>query len=303
MEEKEHMARVTANGIHIEYETFGEPASTALLLIIGLSNQLIEWDDALCENMAKQGYHVIRFDNRDSGLSARFEAAGRPDILRTMEALMNNESVTPPYTLEDMADDAAGLLDALGIEKAHICGMSMGGMIAQTFVIRHPARAISLTSIYSTTGNPDLPGPEPQAMEVVITPPPEDREEFMEHYVKIYRTFAGAGIPFDEEYHRKLGAHYFDRAFYPEGTGRQLMAIMLQENRKTALSELSLPTLVIHGDQDPLVPFACGKDTAEAVPGSKLMIIEGMGHELPIMNSYWVRILEAVVAHIKKAQP
>ena len=297
------MAKTTANRIHIEYETSGEASSPALLLICGLSNQLIEWDDAICENFARQGYYVIRFDNRDAGLSTRFEKAGRPDIMATMASVMNKETVIPPYTLEAMADDAAGLLDAIGIERAHICGMSMGGMIAQTFALRHPSRTLSLTSIYSTTGNPELPGPEPRALEVVITPPPHERIKFIENYIKIYRTFAGNGIPFDEEYHRELGARYFDRSFYPEGTGRQLLAIMLQPDRKPLLSKLSVPTLVIHGDQDPLVPLVCGKDTAEAVPGAEMIVIEGMGHELPRMNSYWNRISEAVIAHIKKVRP
>jgi len=175
------MAQVDANGIQIEYETFGGPDSPALLLIIGLAGQLIDWDEKLCQQLAQQGHYVIRFDNRDAGLSSKIEEAGVPDIMQTIEAQMKGETINPPYTIEDMADDAVGLLDALGIEKAHICGMSMGGMIAQTIAINYPKRVLSLISIYSGTGDPEEPQPKPEAMEFLLTPPPEEREEYIEH--------------------------------------------------------------------------------------------------------------------------
>jgi pimeloyl-ACP methyl ester carboxylesterase len=215
------MPNVSANGIQIEYETFGEPNSPPLLLIIGFGGQLIFWDDELCEQLAQRDHYVIRFDNRDVGLSTKLEEAGVPDI----GALMRGEAIQPPYTIEDMAGDAVGLIDALGIEKAHICGMSMGGMIAQTVAINHPRRVLSLISIYSTTGNPELPQPTPEALGILLTPPPEEREANIEHTMKVFRAIAGPGFLFDAEWHRKLAAQAYDRAFYLPGVARQFVAI------------------------------------------------------------------------------
>lgn len=294
------MAKANANGIQIEYETFGEPASPPLLLIIGLAGQLIFWDEELCEQLAQQGHYVIRFDNRDVGLSTKFEEAGVPDIVQTIETLMQGETVNPAYTMEDMANDAVGLLDALGIEKAHICGMSMGGMIAQTIAINHPQRILSLISIYSHTGNPELPQPKPEAMKFLLTPPPEDREANIEHTLKLFRTISGSGFPLDEDWIRKVAGQAYDRAFYPQGVDRQFVAILTQKNRKPELGSVSVPTLVIHGADDPLVPVEGGKDTAEAVPGSELIIIDGMGHDLP-HGGAWPQIIDAIVDHTQKA--
>jgi pimeloyl-ACP methyl ester carboxylesterase len=293
------MPSVSANAIQLEYETFGESTSPPLLLIIGLADQLISWDEELCKQLAQQGHYVIRYDNRDAGLSSKIEEAGVPDLMRTIESLMKGEAINPPYTIEDMAEDAVGLLDALGIEKAHVCGMSMGGMIAQALAIRHPQRVLSLISIYSTTGNPKLPQPKPEVMQVLLTPPPEEREANIEFTVKVFRTIAGPGFPFDEEWHRKRAGWAYDRAFYPQGAARQLVAILTQRNRKPALASLAVPTLVIHGTADPLVPFECGKDTAEAVPGAEFKIIEGMGHDLP-HGGAWPEIINAIVRHTQK---
>jgi len=290
------MPIVKANGIQIEYETFGDSSASPLLLIIGLACQLIEWHEDFCEKLAEQGHYVIRFDNRDAGLSHKFEEMGVPNVMQAIEAKMQGETVTSSYTIEDMADDAVGLLDALGLQKAHICGMSMGGMIAQTIAIRHPLRVQSLISIYSTTGNPDLPLPEPEAMETLVEAPPVEREAYIDYLVRTFRVIAGSGFAFDEDFHRRLAEKKFDRAFYPQGTGRQLMAVMAQENRKPALASVTVPTLVIHGSDDPLVPLACGKDTADAIPGAKLLIIDGMGHDLP-PGGAWPQILEAVADH------
>jgi len=291
------MPNVKANGIRIEYETFGEASASPILLIMGLGGQLIEWHEEFCEGLAGKGHYVIRFDNRDTGLSQKFEEMGVPNIIQAVEAYMQGKTVTAPYTLEDMADDAVGLLDALSIDQAHICGMSMGGMIAQTIAIRHPLRTLSLISIYSTTGNPDLPPPEPKALEVLIEAPPEERQAYIDYLVRTFRIIAGSGFPFDEDFHRQLAEKAFDRAFYPQGTGRQLMAVMAQENRKPALASVSVPALVIHGSDDPLVPVECGKDTADAIPGAELLIIEGMGHDLP-PGSGWPKILDAIVAFV-----
>lgn len=290
------MAKVDANGIQIEYETFGEPDSPALLLIIGLADQLISWDEKLCHLLAEKGHYVIRFDNRDAGLSSKMQAAGEPDIMKIIEALMRGETIVPPYTIEDMAADAVGLMDALGIEKAHICGMSMGGMIAQTIALNYPKRVLSLISIYSNTGDPEEPQPKPEAMQFLITPSPEEREAYIEFGAKLFNTISGPGYPYDEEWLRMHLAQLYDRSFYPQGAARQLAAIFTQKNRKPALKSLVTPTLVIHGADDPLVRVGCGKNTAAAIPNAKLIIIDGMGHDLP-HGGAWPQIIDAIVEH------
>jgi pimeloyl-ACP methyl ester carboxylesterase len=199
-----------------------------------------------------------------------------------------------------MAADAVGLLDALKIEKAHICGMSMGGMIAQSLAIHYPRRVLSLTSIYSTTGNPHLPQPKPEVMGLLLTPPPQEREPFVQFYLNVFRAITGPRFGFDEEWIRKVMGQAYDRAYCPQGTGRQLVAILTQENRKPALKGVRVPTLIIHGDADPLVSVEAGKDTAEAVPGAELKIIEGMGHDLP-HGEAWAQIARDIIAHTKKA--
>ena len=290
------MAKVDANGIQIEYETFGEPDSPALLLIIGLGGQLTFWDEKLCQQLAQQGHYVIRFDNRDAGLSSKIEEAGVPDIMKTIESKMKGETINPPYTIEDMADDAVGLLDALGIDKAHICGMSMGGMIAQTIVINYPEKVLSLISIYSRTGDPEEPQAKPEVVELLIAPPPEERAGYIEHMLKLWHAIAGPGFPYDEEWLRNFVAQSYDRAYNPEGTARQFVAIMAQKNRRPALKSLSTPTLVIHGADDPLVLVKGGKNTAADIPGAKLMIIDGMGHDMP-HGGAWPQIIDAIVDH------
>jgi pimeloyl-ACP methyl ester carboxylesterase len=294
------MSRVTANGIQIEYETFGNSSDRPLLLIIGLGGQLIFWDDVLCRDLAGRGHYVIRFDNRDAGLSTKFDEAGVPDLVETFGKIMQGQKISTPYTLDDMADDTAGLLDALGIKRAHICGMSMGGMIAQTMAIRHPSRFLSLISIYSSTGNPELPQPKPEVIQLLVAAPPNEREGFVEHMVGLFKTIAGSGFPVDEEWTRKIIAEGYDRCFCPQGMARQLVAILTHGNRKPALASLKVPTLVIHGTADPLVPVEGGKDTAKAIPGAQLMLIEGMGHDLP-HGGAWPRIVEAITAHTLKA--
>ena len=290
------MPNVKANGIDIEYDTFGASSSPALLLIIGLGGQMIQWDEAMCEDLATRGHYVVRFDNRDSGLSTKFEEAGIPNVVETINALLEGKTVEPPYTLEDTADDAIGLLDVLNIDKAHICGMSMGGMIAQTIALRHPLHTLSLISIYSRTGNPDVPQPKPEVMEMLLTPPPVEREAAIEHMMKLFKMIAGPGFPFDEKWHRKILESGYDRAFYPQGVARQLVAILTQKNRKPELSSMTIPTLIVHGTDDPLVSFGCGQDTAEAIPGSDFLAIEGMGHDLP-HGGAWPQIVEAVDRH------
>lgn len=293
------MARVTANGIHIAFETFGDPSGRPLLLIIGLGGQMIHWDDDLCRDLARRGHYVIRFDNRDAGLSTKFDEAGVPNLVEIFGKMMQGEKITPPYTLEDMADDAAGLLDALGIGTAHLCGMSMGGMIAQTIAIRHPSRVLSLTSVYSTTGNPRIPRPKPEVLGLLIAPPPGERQANIEHMLGVFKTIAGPGFPLDERWTRRIMAESYDRCFHPHGTGRQLVAILTQVNRAPALASVKAPTLVVHGTDDPLVSVEGGKDTAGAIPGAELILIEGMGHDLP-HGGAWPRIVEALSVHTRK---
>ena len=295
------MSNVTANGIQIEYETFGTSSDRPLLLIIGLGGQMIHWDEDLCKDLAKRGYYVIRFDNRDVGRSTKFEAAAVPNIPETIGKILRGEEFQPPYTLEDMADDAVGLLDALGLRKAHICGMSMGGMIAQTIALRHPSRVLSLISIYSTTGNRELPQPKPEILEILIALPPDKKEAYIEHMLRVFKAIAGPRFGVDEAWTRRTMAESFDRSYYPQGVARQLVAILTQRDRRSALASLKVPTLVIHGTDDPLVPVEAGKDTAKSIPGSRLILIEGMGHDLP-HGGAWPQIIEAIAEHTLKIQ-
>jgi len=294
------MPNVKANGIQIEYDTFGDRRGRPLLLIMGLGTQMIAWEEDFCRQLADRGQFVIRFDNRDVGLSTKFKAAGVPNVLKAMAAAARGEEVKAPYTLEDMAEDTVGLLDVLGLATAHVCGASMGGMIAQTIAIRHPERLRSLISIMSSTGNPKLPQAKPEVMQVLLKPAPAEREAFIEHMLKTWRTIAGPGFPFDDDRMRAQMARSFDRCFCPAGTVRQLMAIIAQGNRKPALASVRVPTLVIHGADDPLVPVAAGRDTAEAIPGAELLIFKGMGHDLP--PALWPKLVEAISAHTQKAE-
>ncbi|MBI5948645.1 MAG: alpha/beta hydrolase [Chloroflexi bacterium] len=287
------MPNVTANGIQIEYDTFGSRNADPLLLVMGLGAQMIGWDEEFCEMVAGRGHHVIRFDNRDVGLSTKLDHLGMPDMAAIFTARAQGKPVeNPPYLLNDMADDAAALLEALGIGRAHIVGASMGGMIVQAMAIRHPKRVASMTSIMSTTGNPELPQAKPEAMAVLTTPAAEDREGRIAQGVAASRTIGSTGFPFDEERAKKRAAMSYDRCFYPVGMMRQMAAIMASPSRKEALRSVKAPSLVIHGDIDPLVPVEGGKDTAEAIPGAELLIIEGMGHDLP--PGAWGTVVEAM---------
>ena len=235
---------------------------------------------------------MIRFDNRDIGLSTKFADAGLPDIGQAMAAAFTGQKPSVPYTLDDMADDAAGLLDALRLDSVHVCGASMGGMIAQTLAIGHPARVRSLTSIMSTTGDMSLPQATAEAMSVLMTPPPAERNAVIERAIHVLRVIGSPGFPVEEERVRKVAGRSFDRSFHPDGVARQLAAILAHGDRTARLRALRLPTLVIHGEADPLVRFEGGRATADAIPGARLMSIEGMGHDLP--RPVWSRIVEAI---------
>jgi len=288
------MPTAHVNGLDIAYETFGRQGDRPLLLIMGLGAQMILWDEEFCEQLAERGHYVIRFDNRDVGLSSKCDAGGIPDVMAAVGASMVGQKIAAPYKLSDMAADAAGLLDALGVAKAHIVGASMGGMIAQTVAIDHPHRVLTLTSIMSTTGNPDLPPATPEAMSALLMPPPADREGNIARSVEVFRTIGSPGFPFEEERIRDRAARSYDRCYHPAGAVRQMVAILASGSRKEALREVKQPALVIHGVDDPLVPLAGGIDTAETIPGATLLKIGGMGHDMP--RPVWPRIIDAISA-------
>lgn len=287
------MTKVKANGIEIEYETFGSSDDPPLLLIMGLGAQLTFWPDEFCSGLAERGFYVIRYDNRDVGLSTWFDDAGQPDIVAAFSG-----NGTPAYTLADMADDAAGLLGALGIDAAHIVGASMGGMIAQTLTVRHPEKVLSLASIMSNTGGDDAVPPTPEAMGVLMVARPNNRDEVIELAVKASAVIGSTGFDRDEERTREVAAAAYDRAYHPDGMLRQLVAIMSAPSRKESLASVKAPTVVIHGTSDTLVPPQNGKMTADAIAGAKLVEIDGMGHDLP--EGAWPQIIDAVVANTEK---
>jgi len=280
------------NGLELCYQTFGSPDDPALLLIMGLGAQMILWPDGFCDELAARGFWVIRFDNRDVGKSSKINIPPL-DLAKVMFSLKPGEKIDAPYLLADMAADSVALLDALGVDKAHIVGASMGGMIAQEVAIRHPERVLSLTSIMSTTGDPSLPPPSPHLAGVFLAPPPRNAQEYVEANVIAFRLFRGERYPEEEARDRALAARAAARGFDPTGGARQLTAILASGSRKPALSAIKARTLVIHGADDPLVPLAAGEDTARAIPGAKLVVIDRMGHSLP--RTVWPRILDEIV--------
>lgn len=267
------------NGIEICYETHGDPDGEPLLLVMGLGTQLIGWPIELCDALVDRGFFVVRYDNRDTGLSTKFANVGA-DFLTTFLKARQGEPVEVAYRLSDMAADGIGLLDHLGIDSAHVVGASMGGMIAQTMAIEHPTRVRTLTSIMSTTGDLDVGEPTPQAMEALLRPVPTTREDAIAASVAATKLI-GSPDHFDEAVARERAAAAYDRCFNPAGTARQLLAIASSGSRAEGLAQLDLPTVVIHGDVDPLVTPSGGQRTAELIPGAELIMLEGMGHDLP----------------------
>ena len=266
--------KAEANGIEIAYEEFGERGLPPVLLVMGLGTQMIGWHDDFCRALAA-GHHVVRFDNRDVGESTWLE--GEVDLA----AVVAGDVSSAVYTLEDMADDSAGLLDALGLESAHVVGASLGGMIAQTIAIRHPQRVRSLTSIMSTTGEPGIAEPTQEATAALLSPPARTREEAMERAVAVNSVIGSPGFPRDEDDLRGRAARAWDRGVNPAGFAHQLGAIYASGDRTPALASLAVPTLVVHGEDDPLVPLAAGLATAAAIPGAELWTVPGMAHDLP----------------------
>ena len=277
--------------IKLEYDTFGNPSSPPILLIMGLGAQMVRWDEAFCQYLAANNRWVIRFDNRDVGLSTKFDEAGVPDVM----SLIQGKPVDVPYKLKDMAKDTIGLLDHLEIEKAHVVGVSMGGMIAQTIAINYPDRVRTLTSIMSSTGNPKLPQPKPEAMALLVAPPATSRDEYLKNALASAKVLHGPVYKLNEDLVRKYSESEYDRCYDPPGFSRQLAAVLASGSRSAALKDVKIPSLVIHGDADPLVPVEGGKDTAKSIPGAKLVIIEGMGHSFPTEKV--PQIIQAILQH------
>jgi pimeloyl-ACP methyl ester carboxylesterase len=291
------MPRVPANGIELEYEAFGHDSDPALVLIAGLGAQLIDWPAEFCEKLAAHGLRVIRFDNRDAGLSASLDSLGTPDLAE----LLSGDLATVPYLLADMAGDTAGLLDALGIGKAHIVGVSMGGMIAQQFAIDHPDRLLSLCSMSSTTGGASVGQATPEALGALGRPPAASRDQAVKSGAASSRVFSSPGFVIsDEELLARATAKY-DRSYRPEGRLRQIAAIAASPDRTTALHSVTVPAVVIHGEADPLVGVSGGRATAAVIPGAELVIIPGMGHDLP--RGAWPQIIDAIVGNTGKDTP
>ncbi len=295
------MSKAKANNIEIEYDTFGDPSSEPFLLITGLGYQMIRWRIDFCNQLSNRGFFVIRFDNRDVGLSTKLEELGVPDIMKATLAIQKGESVETPYTLEDMAADAIGLLDFLNIEKAHVCGLSLGGFIAQIIAYDYPQRILTLTSISSSTGNPELPLAKPEILQMFFTPTPSDREPYIELKVKQRRTIFGTGFPFDEDEQRQIAAESFDRSHYPQGYTRQLLASLVSGDRRSQISTIKAPTLIIHGSDDPVVLVEHGRDTAKVITDSELLIIDGLGHTIEAPGS-WPQIIERITQNARKIQ-
>ena len=289
------MARIDANGITIEYDTFGDEGGRPLLLVMGLGAQMIRWDEEFCAMLADRGHFVIRFDNRDVGLSTKLNDQPVPDMTTLVGQMMAGETPAVPYTLDHMADDALGVLDGLGIERAHVAGASLGGMVAQTMAIRHGARLRSMTSIMSTTGSTEVPPATPEAMAALTSPVPEDLEGYVERTLRVAEVIGSPGFERDLDRARSLAERAYHRSVYPAGTARQMAAVIAHGDRTDALARVDVPALVIHGDADPLVHPDGGHATARALPRSELLVVEGMGHDLPMGT--WPAIVDAIARH------
>lgn len=300
--------KIIANNIEIEVEDTATinpqdgdlHARPVVLLIMGLGMQLVAWPPELVQELVDAGYRVIRFDNRDVGLSVHFDMLGKPNVL--WAGLQHRLGLAPkaPYSLSDMAADALGVLDALEIRQAHVVGVSMGGMIAQRVAIAAPSRVLSLTSIMSSSGARGLPEPERKVLRALLHRPRDSSlEALLEHYVKLFQTIGSPGFPTSEEDMRERILPGLQRSHYPVGTLRQMLAVVADVTRAGQLARITSPTLVIHGKADPLVPYACGEDTAQRIAGAKLVGIEGMGHDLP--PEPLAQILDALIPHLQAA--
>ncbi|HEY5071854.1 MAG TPA: alpha/beta hydrolase [Caulobacteraceae bacterium] len=297
------MPKIRANGLEMEYQSLGDEKDETVLLIMGLGAQMTRWPKALNDKLIAAGFRVVSFDNRDVGLSEKLEAAGPPDMGAILQALRDGKKPPAAYTLDEMAADAVGVLDGLGIARAHIVGASMGGMIAQLVAADYPDRVLSLTSIMSTTGNPELPRATPQALAVLNDrgpDPAKDFDGFLAHSIKGSRVVGSPAYPADEAELRDNAAAAFHRCYYPLGFARQYAAVMASPDRRPRLRKITAPTVVVHGEADPLVPLAGGRDTARNIPGAELEVIAGMGHDIPA--ALHDRIVAAIVRAAERSR-
>jgi len=294
------MPQFQANGLTLEAETFGNPKDPAMLLIMGLGCQMIVWPEALCESLAAAGFYVVRFDNRDIGLSSKIKTGRDPQFFKNIFRSWIGLKVQAPYKLRDMALDTLGLMDALGIQRAHVVGLSMGGMIAQTLALDHPERLLSLTSIMSSSGNGRLPKASPRVqLRLVRRPRGRSREALIEHGTETWQVLASPKAVPPEADRRALATRVVDRSVYPRGYAHQLLAILASGSRHQRLHEIKLPTLVLHGEDDPLIPVTAAYEQHKLIAGSKLEVIPAMGHDLP--TQVLPRISERLVQHARSA--
>lgn len=290
--------QTTANGISITFEDKGPRDAPVILLVMGLGGQLTLWPDEFVDALNAHGFRTIRYDNRDVGLSTRFDGAGVPNLKWMFVKMMLRLPVRPAYRLADMAADGVALLDHLGIDRAHVVGVSMGGMISQHIAARYPERVISLTSIMSSSGNPKLPRADKEAMAVLANRPMSgDPEDMIAYSVRAARVIGSPAYPSEEERLQRGVRSDFERGWYPQGVARQMAAIVADGDRRAMLKTITAPTLVVHGEADPLVPLAAGRDTAANIPGARLMTIPGMGHDLPL--ALVDTLADAVAAHAR----
>lgn len=288
---------IRINGIETVYDIFGHAADPPLVLVAGLGMQMIGWDEKLCAQLAGNGYRVIRFDNRDTGLATKFTAAGVPDVGRLVQARL--QGIVPqeplPYTAYDMVADTIALFDELDLDQVHLLGISMGGIIAQLLTIEHPERVKTLMPVLTTTGAAELPLPRPEALAVFMRPPAQSRAEYIENSLQGWRILSGSAYPLDEEETRLRAGRNYDRCYEPTGTTRQLAATVALESLRPKLERIAVPTLVIHGDEDPLFPIECGRDIAKSIPGAKMLVMEGVGHALP--PEIWPQLVGVIANH------
>jgi pimeloyl-ACP methyl ester carboxylesterase len=283
-------------GIRLCHQAMGDSDDPPMLLIMGIGSQMVGWPDGLCELLADRGYFLIRFDNRDCGRSTWLSELGVPSATKAWETRL----VDPPYLFTDMADDCAGLLDALGIPAAHVVGASLGGFVAQTLAIERPDRVLSLASVMSSTGSGEVGQPTPAAMQALMTRPPDDRDGYVEAIVAGRRVIGSTGFEPDEDLIRRTARRAHERGLNPEGTQRQLVASICSGSRQGRLGEITAPTLVLHGAADPLIDVSGGRATAAAIPGAELVVIDGWGHDLPA--GVWERLVDAVTENAGRAQ-
>jgi pimeloyl-ACP methyl ester carboxylesterase len=291
----EAIQRAQVGDIEIAYETFGRREDPPVLLVMGLATQMIGWPDDFCRELADRGHFVVRFDNRDIGLSTHLHDAGAPDVL----SIFGGDHSSVAYKLTDLADDTVGLLDALGLDRVHLVGASMGGMVAQLVALRTPERVRSLTSIMSTTGDPSVGAPNEAALGVLLSPPATDRDGAVQRVIDTYRVIGSPGFEFDETALRDRAGLSFDRAYDPAGVARQLAAILTTHDRTPDLKSLSMPVLVIHGAEDALVNVSGGRATAAAIPDCELLVVDGMGHDLP--RAVWPELIDRMTALFTRA--